>query len=170
MIAYSYIQLEPVYWRQSLHSKRRNAFHVKTQISKGYGSILVSGVGNVGGMPTDLSFVRGAYDWKIPEGPPGSIGFIAYHPADENCDAAFIGGGCSINEIMFDDAWHRVRNSVYDTCTITLEVAPVDWEGEDALWNRESNKFFYIQEIELSFVRQEKMKEEPPPPKRGLFG
>src|SRR6266852_4523090 len=134
MIPYTLIQLEPVYWKQSLHTERGSGFNVNTRLSRGYGSILISGAGNVGGMRTDLSFVRGAYDWEIPEGPPGSLGFLAYHPVDEHCDSAFIGGGCSITEDIYDDAWHRVRNGIYDGCTISLEVAPIEYDGEDALW------------------------------------
>jgi hypothetical protein len=170
MIPYTFIQREPVYWKQSPHTERGSGFNVNTRLSRGYGSILISGAGNVGGMRTDLSFVRGAYDWKIPEGPSGSLGFLAYHPVDEHCDSAFIGGGCSITEDIYDDAWHRVRNGIYDGCTISLEVVPIEYDGEDALWNREVNKFIYIQQVELAFVRMEKVKEEAPPPKRGLFG
>ena len=91
MVAYSFIQLEPIAWRQSLHTDRGVRFSANSRLSKGYGSILVSDAGNVGGMPTDLSFVRGPYDWKIPEGPPGSLGFLAYHPVDEHNDSPFIG-------------------------------------------------------------------------------
>jgi hypothetical protein len=113
--------------------------------------------------------VRGAYDWKIPEGPPGSLGFLAYHPVDQYTDVAFMGGGCSIKQDMFDDAWHRIKNSTYDSCYISLEIAPIDYDGEDPLWNREKNKFLYIGQVELVFVRkEEKPKEEPP--KRRLFG
>jgi hypothetical protein len=169
MIPYSFIHLEPISWRQSLHTTRGVHFSVITRVSTEYNSFLISGVGDVVGLKTDLTFVRGAYDWKIPEGPPGSRGFLAYHPIDQPNDMAFMGGGCSIAEDLFEDAWHRIKTSNYDSCSISLEVAPVDYDGEDPLWNREQNKFLYIQDVELAFVRKEKVKEEPPP-KRGLFG
>lgn len=169
MIPYSFIQLEPIAWKQSLHTVRGAVFSVNTRLSKGFGSIHISGAGEVGGMPTDLTFVRGAYDWKIPEGPPGSLGFLAYHPAGEHNDSPFIAGGCSIKEDIFDEAWHRIKTSNYDSCTITLEVSPIEYDGEDPLWNREKNKFLYIQQVELAFVRREKPKGEPPP-KRRLLG
>jgi hypothetical protein len=108
-------------------------------------------------MPTDLTFGRGAYDWKIPEGPPGSLGFLAYHPIDQHNDSAFIGGGCSIKEDIFDDVWDRIKTSNFDGCAISLEVAPIEYDGEDPLWNRGKNKFLYIQQIELSFVRKVKL-------------
>jgi hypothetical protein len=170
MIPYSFLHLEPVSWKQSLHTERGAGFSVNARIATEYNNFLISDVGDVGGLHTELTFVRGAYDWKIPEGPPGSLGFLAYHPQDQHSDFAFMGGGCSIKEDMFDDAWHRIKTSTYDSCYISLEVAPIDYDGEDPLWNREQNKFLYIQQAELVFVRKEKEKPKEEPPKRGLFG
>jgi hypothetical protein len=170
MMPYSFIRLEPLAWTQSLHSERGARFSVNARVSTEYNSFLISGVGDVGSLHTELTFVRGAHDWQIPEGPPASLGFLAYHPADQYSDVAFMGGGCSTKEDIFDDAWHRIKNSTYDACSISLEVAPIDYDGEDPLWNREKNKFLYIQQLELSFVRKEKVREEAPTPKRGLFG
>jgi hypothetical protein len=170
MIEFSFLRLQPISWRQALHTKRGAGFSVNAQVDTEYNNFLISGVGNVGGLRTDLTFVRGPYDWKIPEGPSDSQGFLAYHAIDQYSEIAFLGGGCCINEDMFDDAWHRIRASTYDDCTISLEVAPVDYDGEDPLWNREENKFLYIQEIELAFVRKEQLREEEPPKKRNLFG
>jgi hypothetical protein len=169
MIPYSFVQLEPIYWKQTVTGTRRASFSVNARLSKAYGSILISGARDVSAIPIDLTFVRGAYDWQIPEGSPKSIGFLAYHPEDEHTDSTFIGGGCGINDELFDESLERLKTSIYDSCTIHLEVAPVDYDGEYALWNREQTKFLYIQEVEISFVRKEKVKEEPPP-KRGFFG
>ena len=168
MIPYSFMNLEPITWRQTLHTKRGAGFSVSARIAENY-DFIISEVGNVGGMRTDLMFVRGAYDWQIPEGPSGSLGFLAYHPADQHSDVSFIGGGCSIKEDIYDDAWHRVRSSAYDACTISLEVAPIDYDGEDPMWDRQKNEFLYIREVELAFIRKEKPKEGPST-KRGLFG
>jgi hypothetical protein len=85
--------------------------------------------------------VRGLYDWNIPAGPPKSRGFLAYHPVDQHNDSPLISGGCSVTEDLYDEAWYRIRTSNYDSCTITLEVAPIDYDGEDPLWDREKTKF-----------------------------
>jgi hypothetical protein len=44
--------------------------------------------------------VRGAYDWKIPDGPLGSLGFLAYHPVDEHCDSAFMCGNVRLKFVF----------------------------------------------------------------------
>jgi hypothetical protein len=170
MIAFSFLNLKPMRWAQTLHTERGTSFSVNAVVDTEYVTFLLSGVGDVGGLRTDLTFVRGSHDWKIPQGPPGSLGFLAYYPVGEHVDFPFMAGGCSVREEIYDDAWHRIKNSTYDSCSITLEVAPIDYDGEDPLWNREQTKFLYIQQLELRFVREERAKVEPPPPKRGLFG
>jgi hypothetical protein len=96
MIPHTFIQLEP-----STGSNRCIRSGVRAFTSRlGCRSILISGAGNVGAMPTDLSFVRGAYDWKIPDGPLGSLGFLAYHPVDEHCDSAFMCGNVRLKFVF----------------------------------------------------------------------
>jgi hypothetical protein len=156
MIANSFLKLEPIAWKQSLHTKRGGTLSVSTRLAKGQGNLLISGVGKVGEMPTDVTFVRGAYDWKLPEAPPGTLGFLVYHPVDPQHENPFLTGGCSIKDDIFDDTWDRIKSSNYDSCLISLEVTPIEYEGEDApLWNREKSKFLYIQQVELMFVRKE---------------
>src|ERR1035438_7848329 len=85
---------------------------------------------------TDLAFTRGNYDWKIPEGSEGALGFLAYHSADEHIEFDFLSGGCSLSEDIFDDVWHRVKSSNYDHCRINIEVGPAALDYEEALWDR----------------------------------
>jgi hypothetical protein len=169
MVPHAFLNLKPISWAQTLHTARGLRFRLNARADTEGASFLISGVGDAGGMRTDLTFVRGPRDWNIPEGPPGSSGYLGYFPADKQVEFAFIGGGCSVREDIYDDAWHRIRDSNYDSCSIILEVAPLEYDGEDPLWDREKSSFLYIQQVEFGFMRREKAKVAAPPPKRGLF-
>jgi hypothetical protein len=144
----------PTAWTQSLHTKRGVALRVNARLDAG-SAFKIEGVISVADLPTELGFTRGDYDWKIPEGPAGAIGFLAYHPDDKYSDHAFLSGGCSLPNDIYDDAWHRVGSSNYDQCRVNIEVGPVGLDYEEAVWDRAVSKFLYILDLELVFTRQE---------------
>jgi hypothetical protein len=148
------IYLQPLVWTQSLHTKRGAAFRLNARLDARSAFKIVD-VTSVAGLPTDVGFTRGDYDWKIPEGPAGAIGFLAYHPEDQYSDHAFLSGGCSLPNDISDDAWHRVGLSNYDQCRVNIEVGPIELDYEEAVWNRAASKFLYILDLELVFTRQE---------------
>jgi hypothetical protein len=148
------IYLQPTVWTQSLHTKRGAAFRLNARLDA-RSAFKIEGVTSVAGLPTDVSFTRGDYDWKIPERPAGAIGFLAYHPEDQYSDHAFISGGCSLPNDIYDDAWHRVGSSNYDQCWVNVEVGPVELGYDEAVWDRAASKFLYILDLELVFTRRE---------------
>ena len=95
--------------------------------------------------------IRGDYDWKIPEGPAGAMGFLAYHPEDQYSGHAFLSGVCSLPNDIYDDAWRRVESSNYNQCWMNVEVGPVKLSYEEAVWERAASKFLYNLDLEFSF-------------------
>jgi hypothetical protein len=71
-LQFSFIYLQPTAWVQSLHTKRGAHLRVNAKLDDN-SDFRISEIRSVAGLRTDLAFTRGAYDWKIPEGPEGGI-------------------------------------------------------------------------------------------------
>jgi hypothetical protein len=155
------INLTPEVWTQTLHTQRSPGFRVRSRLDTQFGRFMLWGVGDISQVYFELGFVRGDHDWNIPNAPTGYIGFLGYHqsrPSDEFGESPqFVGGGCSLPPDIYDDIWHRIKSSIdLSSSSMVLQVGPVDFDSDDVAWDRDTNKFLFITEIDFVFVRRVK--------------
>lgn len=118
------LMVVPDVWVQTLRAEGGALFRVKGILGHTT-NLIISDAGAAKGLPIEVGFYRGIQDWKIPDVPKESPGFISYSPQDQYSDRAFLTARCSMTEVTYDDAWHCVRQRGYDTCEISAEVTPV---------------------------------------------
>jgi len=129
-------------------------------LKHGIGRVNVPGLGNILELPFELNLVRGPPDWKMPELPPGVVGFLACYESrfDElGVQRTLIGGSISVPEAVYDDIWERVRMSPDFYSLIFLKIGPVRAQAaEGLLWDRAKDKFLIVSEADVAFKRDVK--------------
>jgi hypothetical protein len=157
------ILLNPVAWTQSLHTRRGAHMRLTAKMKRQEGQFTVLGIGDISSVSIDLTFVRGEHDWNVADAPSGYLGFLAYH-GEEHSDEfghspAFLSGGCSLLDAIYDDIWYRLKTSTDLSPSVVVDVGPTEFTGfEDITWDRQTHKFLFITDAEFVFVREERQR------------
>lgn len=147
---------------QTLHTQRPFSMSVKASSNDDRTQLIVPGIGNVLKCAFDITFVRGPHKWDLPGTPDDALGFLAYNEAESNYEFwdsdAFIHGGLCLPETVFDDVWHRIKVGEKFESMISIQVAPISYDGpgiDELLWDRAKDKFLNIKDATLNFFRDE---------------
>lgn len=103
-------------------------------------------------MRVHIQLVKGEPEKALPRG----IGSFGYYPptepndefegAEEFCSAWFW-----LPEDSYSEIWAQVREHRYDTCLMSLGIAPVEDASFAFRWNFSKNKFLFITRASITF-------------------
>ena len=149
------IFLERLIWTQTLHTQRNPRLGLQAKMGWREGRFLIREVGDISHVSVELVFMRGEHDWKTPGAPLGSIGYIQYFGEEQSDEfghsPAFLSGGCSVPEGLYDDLWFRTKTPSAASSVI-VRVGPTEFDGfEDTTWDRRTNSLLFITEAEFIF-------------------
>ncbi|MGY3511823.1 hypothetical protein ACVIQY_004798 [Bradyrhizobium sp. USDA 3051] len=173
-----FINLEPYEWRQSLRGDETKKYAGRgMQLSARMTDVrdiellntdeklgdIIAHIGIHSGEPT-------MGDGKPLEAGIGLFVFNERRPSDEYSEAMIIGWFCLAPE-DYDEVWRQVADDNYTSCTVTLEVGPMQHKGAGWAWDVKRESKLYVDNGQLYFIHSRAKKEEPQPArKRGLFG
>jgi len=156
------LSLYPVRWSQIIQTNRAAAMHmqIEAEASKRTAARLsVPGLGNILELPFELPILRGPTEWTSAALPHDAMGFLTCQenqPDEFGMHRAVVGGGISLPEKVFDDAWQRVRLSPDLASKVSIRVGPVNAHGTDEfVWDRAKGKMLVISDVSLTFTRSD---------------
>jgi hypothetical protein len=178
VVDYTVIELDVVGWSQTIsHADRKWPAHKFACSAKAHEDerLELIGAPDIRTLHFDLLLIRGEYrpdDKPLERG----IGILAF--ADETESSApdiphidaFMYGWWWLPEAHYDEVWLQVRENTWRSCSIDLNVAPVDYGGPAITWNVSNHNALFVTQAGVRFDRKPL---DPaagePPKKRGIF-
>lgn len=162
----SYIRLTPLSWTQSIRSDINPRYGLGRKLSTVCkpNDFLLSNRSNLTGHSLHLSFIEG--EPTAADGTPlqRGIGQLFYNL---DADEVFVHGWHFSAADHLSDIWDQVLNGGYVDCTIELHVGPINYHGEDPIWD--ISQPLFIDDATVYFTRSASVPE-PQPKRQGFFG
>jgi hypothetical protein len=110
------------------------------------------GARELANMRVSITLVKGQPEKALPRG----IGTLGYYPPTEPTDEfeggeEFCGGWFWLPEDSFNEIWAQVRENRYDTCLMSIGVAPVESAPFAFIWDFSKNKLLFITQVSVIF-------------------
>jgi hypothetical protein len=170
MVASSYLTLKVVEWSQAIRSSSKRDMagrflnaackiddrrDFKMSNGETFATRLVH-IAILQGAPTEAN-----------EAPlEGGVGRLFYANSSDGED--LVHGWYFLNLDTYTTLWDQIVIGMYADCTVQLHVTPVDYSGEDPVWN--VNQPLLIEDATINFVRTTRPVEVKEPQKRrGLW-
>jgi hypothetical protein len=165
----SYVRMKPIYWTQAIRSDLDLRYGPGRKLSadcKPDGFLLSNGT-NLTDHSLHLAFMVGeptaADDTPLQRG----IGQLFYNAGS---DGVFVHGWYFSPSDIYSDIWDQVLNGAYRDCSIDLTVEPINYDGENPVWD--TSHPLFINDATVNFMRgTPAIRDQQQQPKRpGLFG
>ena len=164
----SYLRLKPLSWIQAIRSDLDLRYGPGRKLSvtcKPDEFQLRNGT-NLADHSLELAFMEG--EPTAADGSPlqSGIGQLFYNI---HSDEVFVHGWYFSPSYNYSDIWAQVLNGGYAHCSINLTVGPINYHGEDPVWDTDQPLF--VNDATVNFTRRTPTADDQQPPKRqGLFG
>jgi hypothetical protein len=164
----SYVRLNPLFWTQAIRSDLDLRYGPGRKLSTTCkpNEFLLSNGTNLTDHSLNLAFMEG--EPTAADGTPlqKGIGQLFYNT---HSDGVFVHGWYFSPPDIYADIWDQVLNGGYVDCLIDLTVAPINYDGEDPVWD--TGHPLFINDATVNFTRRSSAPDDQPQPKRQrLFG
>ena len=162
----SYIRLKPLSWTQAIRSDldpRYGPGRKLSTVCKPQGFRVSDGT-NLADYTLHLSFIEG--EPTAANGTPLERGIGQLFYLTDN--GVFVHGWYFSPADALSDIWDQVLNCGYVDCSIELSVVPINYEGDDPVWDIRQPLF--INDATINFTRGMPAPDRQPQRRHGLFG